>query len=404
MRVVALGGCGEVGAFAARTALRYEFVEEVLIADRDGNAARKLADELGDRAGSVEVDVTDAQALASVLSNCDVVMNTVGPFFRFGVPVLQAAIEAKCDYIDINDDWEPTLEMLELDERARKADVTAVIGMGVSPGVTNLLAAKVVAEIDSVTEVITGWNLESMEDEEILEGEGGSAAIEHWIHQCTGTIRIHKDGTQVEVKPLQKINIEYPSLGRIETWTVGHPEAVTLPLTYGELKNSSNVMILPGSVLYALRTIARVVDRGWIEVDSGARVMVGLEKVVVPAMHYAKKLKRLARRSGNGAAAERAGKAATRRRPQLFAVAVGESEGKQVTVAAAVHSVPKGGMGAATGIPLATALKSLEAGKIQRHGVFAPESVIDPDAFFNDVQANFDWPDDAEDFVLMARG
>ena len=43
-----------------------------------------------------------------------VVMNTVGPFFRFGVPILTAAIDAGTDYIDVCDDWEPTLEMLAL--------------------------------------------------------------------------------------------------------------------------------------------------------------------------------------------------------------------------------------------------------------------------------------------------
>ena len=53
-----------------------------------------------------------------------------------------AAIEAGAHYLDICDDWEPTLDMLELGERARARGVTAVIGMGASPGLTNLLAMK----------------------------------------------------------------------------------------------------------------------------------------------------------------------------------------------------------------------------------------------------------------------
>jgi short subunit dehydrogenase-like uncharacterized protein len=41
------------------------------------------------------------------------VLNCVGPFYRFGPPVLTAAIKAGVSYLDVCDDWEPTLDMLE---------------------------------------------------------------------------------------------------------------------------------------------------------------------------------------------------------------------------------------------------------------------------------------------------
>ncbi|MBW2087346.1 MAG: saccharopine dehydrogenase, partial [Deltaproteobacteria bacterium] len=58
--------------------------------------------------------------------------------------------EARCHYIDINDDWEPTLDMLKLDEEARQAGITAIIGMGASPGVSNLLAVKAMSLFDTI--------------------------------------------------------------------------------------------------------------------------------------------------------------------------------------------------------------------------------------------------------------
>jgi saccharopine dehydrogenase-like NADP-dependent oxidoreductase len=51
-----------------------------------------------------------------------------------------------------------------------------------------------------------------------------------------------------------------------------------------------------------------------------------------------------------------------------------------VTITAGV----KGGMGGATGVPMAIGLKMMAKGKIARHGVFAPEAVMDPDAFFDE--------------------
>jgi len=197
IRVVALGGCGGMGQFAVRTAIDFDFVDEILIADRDEQGAREFAQRCGPKTSSVGVDVLDEAALAEVLKGVDVVMTTVGPYYRFGLPVLRAAIRAGCHYLDINDDWEPTLEMLELDQEAKKAGITAIIGMGASPGLSNLIAVKAMNELDQVDDLITGWGTGGHE-EELSEtpGEGGTlrAATEHWIHQLTGKIRVRRGG------------------------------------------------------------------------------------------------------------------------------------------------------------------------------------------------------------------
>ena len=50
-----------------------------------------------------------------------------------------------------------------------------------------------------------------------------------------------------------------------------------------------------------------------------------------------------------------------------------------------VTASPGGGMGGATGIPMAIGLKLLHMGRIKGRGVFAPEMVIDPDDFFDEL-------------------
>jgi short subunit dehydrogenase-like uncharacterized protein len=44
---------------------------------------------------------------------------SMGPFSLSARPILEAAIECGCDYMDIDDDWESTLAAFELDARAR---------------------------------------------------------------------------------------------------------------------------------------------------------------------------------------------------------------------------------------------------------------------------------------------
>jgi saccharopine dehydrogenase-like NADP-dependent oxidoreductase len=118
MKLVALGA-GGMGRYAARTAVKFDFVDELVVADRDLGAASRCAEALGPTARAAAVDVTDEAALLRLFAGAGAVLNTVGPFFRLGPPVLRAAITAGCHYLDINDDWESTEAMLAMDADAR---------------------------------------------------------------------------------------------------------------------------------------------------------------------------------------------------------------------------------------------------------------------------------------------
>lgn len=389
IRVVALGGCGGMGQFAVRTALGFDFVKEIVIADRDQARAWEFAGRCGSKTSSAGVDVLDETALANVLEGANVVMATVGPYYRFGLPVLRAAIRAGCHYLDINDDWEPTLEMLELDEEAKRAGITAIIGMGASPGLSNLLAVKAMNELDQVDDLITGWGTGG-HDEELSEkpGEGGTlrAATEHWIHQLTGKIRVRRDGAYRDAVPFEEIPVDYPGVGLVTTHTVGHPEPITLPLFRPEIRNSWNVMNMPPYVIEPMRWVAGEVEAARMSIDEATDQV---NQVLMGGAGWGKLLlTRLGRRMFLQyllASRKTIPYIAT-----LFACAAGTKDGKQRRVGVRLSAAPYGGMqnetmGGVTGVPLATALAMFAKGKIHRQGVFAPEGAIDPDAFFDEL-------------------
>lgn len=255
-----------MGQFAVRTALNFDFVKEIVVADRDGERARVFAETCGPKAVPLQLDVQDEKALSRALGEIDVVLATVGPYYRFGLPILRAAVSAGCDYIDINDDWEPTLEMLDLDREARRAGITAIVGMGASPGVSNLLAVKAIRLVDEVDTVITGWGAPGEGGSSGLPapGEGGTygAASDHWLHQLTGTIRLWRGGKYTDVRPLEAVEVDYPGIGKGLTHTVGHPEPVTLPRYFPQVRESCNVMGFPASTIALLRWLAKRVEDG----------------------------------------------------------------------------------------------------------------------------------------------
>jgi saccharopine dehydrogenase-like NADP-dependent oxidoreductase len=368
MKVLALGGSGDMGRHAVRTALDLEFVEEVVIADLNADAASRFASSCGPRTRAVGLDVQDEAALGAQLREADVVLNTVGPFYRFGVPILRAAIAARCPYIDICDDWEPTLEMLDLDAEARAAGIPAIVGLGASPGISNLLAVKAISALDEVEEVVTGWGVgggPGGAEVETAEAEREpSAAVVHWLHQCSGTIRLCRDGALVDVVPVQEVELDYPGVGRGAAWTVGHPEAVTLPRVFPQIRQSSNVMVAPRWLIDVLLEIRTEIDAGRLTAEDGARLLLG----PWPPEE----------RPGGSAASE-----AGVRLPPLFAWARGTLDGREARAGALVLGAPSGGMGGVTGVPMGLGLTILRDPTGLAPGIFPPEAVIEPDPFFD---------------------
>ncbi|MFA5110751.1 MAG: saccharopine dehydrogenase NADP-binding domain-containing protein [Desulfobaccales bacterium] len=258
-RVLALGA-GAMGALAAAMVAAFPEVESLTVADLNLEAARRVAAGCGGKAGAAAIDVTNPNELTSLMRGADLVMNCVGPFFRFGVPVLKAAIAAGVDYLDICDDPEPTRAMHEYQAIASKAGITAIVGLGASPGITSLLAARARAELDKVEELIAGWNIE--EDSGGDETVSYSAAAVHWMQQCSGTILECARGRLVEHQPLVDVNLDYPGRGRRTVYTVGHPEPVSFHYSYPDLPRSFCVMVMPRAWVGDFQRLAAQINQG----------------------------------------------------------------------------------------------------------------------------------------------
>jgi saccharopine dehydrogenase-like NADP-dependent oxidoreductase len=140
-----------------------------------------------------------------------------------------------------------------------------IVGMGASPGTANMIAAYVAGSIDNPQTLITGWSL----DDDPGNPEG--AANEHWIHQATGTIRVWRDGAYVDEPPLASIPVAMPGYEPRNALTIGHPEAVTLPRVFSNLRLCLNVMTLPGGLEVVLKRAAALVDQDGMALMDASR-------------------------------------------------------------------------------------------------------------------------------------
>jgi saccharopine dehydrogenase-like NADP-dependent oxidoreductase len=137
MNVVVLGAAGLIGREVAATIARRGSFDRVVLADRQRTPLRRVASTLGDGVEVREVDATDQSSLTRVLKGNDVLVNCTT--YHLGVRLLTAAVRADVHYVDLGGLYN-TPRQLEMADRVARAGITAVIGCGATPGVTNVLA------------------------------------------------------------------------------------------------------------------------------------------------------------------------------------------------------------------------------------------------------------------------
>ena len=74
--------------YALQAAQNFDAIDEIIIADINEESATSFAATLNDKVSAVRLDVSDNQALKLAMKNINIVVNTCGPFFKFGEPMV----------------------------------------------------------------------------------------------------------------------------------------------------------------------------------------------------------------------------------------------------------------------------------------------------------------------------
>jgi NAD(P)-dependent dehydrogenase (short-subunit alcohol dehydrogenase family) len=152
VRVVILGGTGGIGQGIGRLLATSADVERIVVVSRSQLRADTVAASLGHKAAGAVGDIADQDRLLELLSGADMLVNAAGPDFAVPLPALKAAIRARTNYVDVSADGRMTDHLLALDDEARSAGTTAVIGMGFVPGLSNLIAMHTLRKLDVVSD------------------------------------------------------------------------------------------------------------------------------------------------------------------------------------------------------------------------------------------------------------
>jgi lysine 6-dehydrogenase len=339
VKVAVLGAGGTIAPAIVRDLAESEEATSLLLLDLDGDRAALVAERHGHgKARSTAVDARTG--LAAELEGVDVLVNSAS--YRVNLDAMRACLEAGCHYLDLGGLYHMTRRQLELDADFREAGLLALLGMGSSPGKTNVMAALAAREAGgdprSVDVIAAGRDLDPP------SGFSVPYALRTLVDELTLPPVVVRDGEPTEVEPLSpggKVSFPEP-IGEAETIYTLHSEVLTFPDSFGCSESSFRLSLAP-ELLERLRELTSASED---ELDRAAREAVP---------------------------------------PSGRTVAVHMVVADGATVTAVTRPMERWGLGGgvvSTAAPAAAAVRLLARGQIEARGALPPERCVEADDLF----------------------
>jgi saccharopine dehydrogenase (NAD+, L-lysine-forming) len=348
VRVAVLGAGGTIAPAIVHDLASSEEVTALRLLDLDLRRAEAVAVEHG--GGKAQARQADATGdLAEQLDGMEVMVNSAA--YRINLAAMRACLDAGCHYLDLGGLYHVTEEQLKLSAEFEQRGRLALLGIGSAPGKTNLLAARAVRELPgkpvSISVLAAGRDLDPP------EGLSFPYAVRTLLDEITMAPMALINGRPQEMKPLQ----DGPSadfgdpIGVADTIFTLHSEV----LTFGDSFKAPNVT-------FALSLSPKVLES----------------------------LKEL-----SGASEERIAEVARSASPpsaNTLSTHIVEVAGPETVIRARSVTPPNEAWGLGGGIvstasPAAAAVRLLARGSITARGALPPESCIDPDEMFGELEA-----------------
>jgi len=236
MRILIVGGAGLMSVGTARDLLSNlsSGVTRVIAADASAERLEALKKSLPDpRLETRLFDVNDRAALLSLLAQCDLCINGVPTFAGFQMAIFEACLEAKRPYVDYGGMGVYTVKQKAQHEKWKAADVTAVIGLGSDPGLSNIICRAVADRLDRIEKINLYWAATKIgPDSPVLVPPYSLSTV---LAEYANPSQQFLDGKLQEV-PAQagKESIDLPQpWGRTTFMHSQHSEPLTVPFSEG---------------------------------------------------------------------------------------------------------------------------------------------------------------------------
>ena len=267
MSKVLVIGAGGVGSVAIHKMAKWpDMFSEITLASRRVAKCDAIATSVKSRTGvsiiTAELDADNVEATTRLIekTGASLVVNLALPYQDLNI--MEACLAAGADYLDTAN-YEPLDEakfeyhwQWAYQERFEKAGLTALLGSGFDPGVTNVFTA-----------YIAKHHIQNMQTLDILDCNGGDHG-QHFatnfnpeinIREVTASARHWQDGAWVETPALShKQSFDFPQVGNRNMYLMYHEELESLSKHFPELTRARFWMTFGDAYLTHLNVLENI--------------------------------------------------------------------------------------------------------------------------------------------------
>ena len=349
--VAVLGAAGTIAPAIIRDLAASDEVSRMTLLDLDGARAQAVADAFGGgRAIAGSADARAVDELAAALADVDVLVNTAS--YRINLEAMRACLKAGCTYLDLGGLYWMTGRQLELGPEFEREGLLAVLGIGSSPGKTNVMAARGVAElgtkIDAVYVFAAGRDFGAPDDGRLRP----PYSLQTLLDELTLAPVVLRDGRPTEIEALAPGGIvDYgPPIGEGETIYTLHSELATFGESFGCRSASFRLSLTPA----LLARLKELVGASAEELEATTRAAAPQSPETV----------------------------------SVHMVTVVAETGETVSVRAVSHPhLGLGGSIISTAAPIAATVRLVARGSLTATGALPPERCIDPGEMFAELES-----------------
>jgi lysine 6-dehydrogenase len=257
MKVLVIGASGQIGAWTVKDLVDH-YDAEVVAADLSLERAKKLAQHVGsENVTPIKLDATDPGAVKAAGKGVDVIHNSA--WYELNIKIMPVAIDLGVHYSDLGGFYDYTLEQLKYDKKAKDAGVTCVLGIGSSPGITNVCGAAGARKLDSVRDIsiYCSWGTKVQSDAAAFP----TYSIRTVLDEITQQPGIVENGMKKKVPALsgmKEVLMPEPS-GKVIAYYIKHSEPATMADFIGKgTKNVSFRIGFPANDFATFKTLAQL--------------------------------------------------------------------------------------------------------------------------------------------------
>jgi len=150
MKVLVIGA-GMMGSALAYDLAHSESVEKVILADIDLRRAKHVAESIGEKVNPVELDINYYDDVIDLMGQVDATCGATS--YNHNVLLTKAAIETGKHFCDLGGNMDVVYKQMELNDKAKKANVLILPNCGLAPGLAAILGAGGAKRFEKVDEI-----------------------------------------------------------------------------------------------------------------------------------------------------------------------------------------------------------------------------------------------------------